>query len=138
MRNDHRTDAEKEVGASLLKNYGEFFKKQYQDFQSVFGDGHWSENKTYLPIQVDMKQQELLPITYLVSSDNTLMTKVLSVLSSLCVEVITLKQEAFNRLVIQIIDIVQNCVAFICDPRVYQRLCHMLFSLHTSIAFLKY
>lgn len=99
MRNDHRTDAEKEAGASLLKNYGEFFKKQYQDFQSVSGHGNWSENKTYLPIQVDMKHNELLPITYLVSSDNTLMTKVLSVLSSLCVEVITLKEEAFDRLV---------------------------------------
>lgn len=105
MRNDHRTDAEKEAGASLLKNYGEFFKKQYQDFQSTSGDRNWSENKTYVPIQVDMPQHELLPITYLVASDNTLMTKVLSVLSSLCVEVVTLKQEAFDRLVIKTIDL---------------------------------
>lgn len=97
MRNDHRTDAEKEAGASLLRNYGEFFKKQYQDFQCLSGDRNLSANKTYLPIQVDMKQHELLPIIYLVSSDNILMTKVLSVLSSLCVEVMTLKQEAFER-----------------------------------------
>ncbi|KAJ2942683.1 hypothetical protein O0L34_g11224 [Tuta absoluta] len=97
MRADQKTDAEKEAGANVLQNYGDFFKRQYQDFSQVIYDQIWEDNKTYLPIQIAMEHRELIPITDLVSSDNTLMTKVLSVLSSLCVEIITLKQEAFEK-----------------------------------------
>lgn len=93
-----RSDEEKEAGASVLKKYGDFFKRQYQDFHTVC-DAEWEENKTFLPIQVVMPQMELVRIPDLVSSDNTLMTKVLSVLSSLCSEIIALKQEAYDRLV---------------------------------------
>lgn len=94
-----RTDIEKEAGSILLKKYGQFFKQQYQDCISLSNNESWEENKTYLPVQVAMESCELIPITELVSSDNTLMTKVLSVLSSLCFEVIALKKEAYERLV---------------------------------------
>ncbi|CAB3223603.1 unnamed protein product [Arctia plantaginis] len=92
-----KSDIEKEAGTWILKRYGQFFKTQFQDLVNVSSDDFWEENKTVLPIQVIMKPNELLPITELVSSDNTLMTKVLSVLSSLCVEVIALKTEAFEK-----------------------------------------
>ncbi|XP_073949461.1 strumpellin and WASH-interacting protein isoform X2 [Choristoneura fumiferana] len=92
-----RTDLEKEAGSVLLKKYGQFFKQQYQDCISLANNEIWEENKTYLPVQVAMEPCELIPITELVSSDNTLMTKVLSVLSSLCFEVMALKKEAYER-----------------------------------------
>ncbi|KAJ8721539.1 hypothetical protein PYW07_002314 [Mythimna separata] len=92
-----RTDIEKEAGTWLLKRYGQFFKAQYQDLASTVKGEFWEENRTYLPVQVVMTPEELIPITELVSSDNTLMTKVLSVLSSLCIEVVALKKEAFER-----------------------------------------
>ncbi|XP_049868543.1 WASH complex subunit 4 [Pectinophora gossypiella] len=97
MRSDPRTDTEKEAGASILQSYGEFFKKQHQDYLLASNHDNWEENKTYLPIHVAMEHNEVTPITELVSSDNTFMTKVLSVLSSLCVEIVNLKQEAFER-----------------------------------------
>lgn len=92
-----RTDIEKEAGTWLLKRYGQFFKSQFQDLVSTTKDEFWEENKTYLPIQVAMTTGELIPVTDLVSSDNTLMTKVLSVLTSLCTEVVALKKEAFEK-----------------------------------------
>lgn len=92
-----RADVEKEAGSTLLKKYGQFFKQQYQDCISISNNEYWEGNKTYLPVQVVMESCELIPITELVSSDNTLMTKVLSVLSSLCIEVMTLKREAYDR-----------------------------------------
>lgn len=91
-----KSDIEKEAGTWILKRYGQFFKTQFQDLANVSNNDFWEENKTFLPIQVMMKPNELSPITELVSSDNTLMTKVLSVLSSLCIEVIALKTEAFE------------------------------------------
>lgn len=93
------TDFEKEAGSYILKSYGEFFKKQHQDLSTLTDNGLWEENKTYLPIQVVMEPSEHISVTKLVSSDNTLMTKVLGVLSSLCVEVMELKREAYERLV---------------------------------------
>lgn len=92
-----RTDMEKEAGTWILKRYGKFFKSQCQDLVNLSKDEFWEENKTFLPIQVTMTPKELIPITELVSSDNTLMTKVLSVLSSLCIEIVALKKEAFER-----------------------------------------
>ncbi|XP_075974333.1 strumpellin and WASH-interacting protein [Anticarsia gemmatalis] len=92
-----RTDVEKEAGTWILKRYGQFFKTQCQDLVNLTKDDFWEENRTYLPIQVAMIPNELVSITELVSSDNTLMTKVLSVLSSLCIEVMALKKEAFER-----------------------------------------
>lgn len=92
-----RSDIEKEAGTWLLKRYGQFFKTQYQDLTGPLKGDYWEENRTFLPIQVAMSSNELIQITDLVSSDNTLMTKVLSVLSSLCVEVVALKKEAFEK-----------------------------------------
>ncbi|KAL0880714.1 hypothetical protein ABMA27_001929 [Loxostege sticticalis] len=89
------TDSEKEAGSYVLKSYGDFFKKQFQDLVALSDD--WDGNKTFLPIQVHMEPNEHIPVTKLVSSDNTLMTKVLGVLTSLCVEVMELKREAFER-----------------------------------------
>lgn len=92
-----RTDIEKEAGTWLLKRYGQFFKAQYQDLASAVKGEFWEENRTFLPVQIVMKPNELVPISELVSSDNTYMTKVLSVLSSLCVEVVALKTEAYDK-----------------------------------------
>lgn len=92
-----RTDIEKEAGTWILKRYGQFFKSQCQDLVNLSKDEFWEENKTFLPIQVVMIPNELVPIPELVSSDNTLMTKVLCVLSSLCVEIVELKKEAFEK-----------------------------------------
>lgn len=92
-----RSDKEKEAGACILKQYGQFFKKQYQDHLQMCGSTSLVENKTYLPIKIDMMPREHIPIPELVASDNTIMTKVLGVLSALCVEVSTLKKEAFER-----------------------------------------
>ncbi|KPI92659.1 WASH complex subunit 7 [Papilio xuthus] len=92
-----RSDTEKEAGAFILKNYGQFFKKQYQDHIQICGPTSLVENKTFLPIKIDMMPSEHIPIPELVVSDNTIMTKVLGVLSALCVEVSTLKKEAFER-----------------------------------------
>ncbi|XP_031762922.2 WASH complex subunit 4 isoform X2 [Galleria mellonella] len=90
-------DTEKEAGKHILKSYGEFFRKQHQELLLVTENEKWEDNKTYLPIQVIMEWNEILSINELLSSDNILMTKVLSVLSSLCVEVMELKKEAFER-----------------------------------------
>ncbi|CAG9785470.1 unnamed protein product [Diatraea saccharalis] len=91
------TDTEKEAGSYILKSYGEFFKKQHQDLVLMSRNEVWEGNKTFIPIQLYMEPSEQISITKLVSSDNTMMTKVLGVLSSLCVEVIELKKEAFER-----------------------------------------
>jgi hypothetical protein len=92
-----RTDTEKEAGSFMLKCYGEFFKKQHQDFILSTKNDICEDNKTFLPIQIRMGSSENVPMTKLVASDNTLMSKVLGVLSSLCVEVIELKKEAVER-----------------------------------------
>lgn len=96
------TDFEKEAGSYILKSYGEFFKKQHHDLCTLTDNGLWNDNKTYLPIQVIMQPIEHISVTKLVSSDNTLITKVLGVLTSLCVEVVELKKEAFDRFVIDL------------------------------------
>ncbi|CAH2991365.1 unnamed protein product [Chilo suppressalis] len=90
-------DADKEAGSYILKSYGEFFKKQYQELVLLNNNAIWEDNKTFQPIQIFMEPTELIPVTRLVSSDNIMMTKVLGALSSLCVEVIRLKKEAFDR-----------------------------------------
>lgn len=93
-----KTEAETEAGALLLKDYGQFVKIQHQDLSCINGNfQNWEENKTHLPIQVLLEPQEEISIIDLVSSDNTLMTKILGVLSSLCVEVLNLKKEAYQR-----------------------------------------
>ncbi|KAJ0175617.1 hypothetical protein K1T71_008776 [Dendrolimus kikuchii] len=91
-----KTDTEKEAKSNILKRYGIFFKKQYQDL-SVSYDEKWEENRNYLPIQLTAGRTERIPIPQLVSSDNTMMTKVLGVFSSLCIEVMTLKKEAIEK-----------------------------------------
>lgn len=91
---------EKEAGTFILRSYGEFFKQQYQDYTSILDTGIKEENKTFAPVQVVMKTNELTTSLDLVASDNTVMTKILSVLTSLCVEVNKLKTEAFERLYI--------------------------------------
>lgn len=94
-----KSDTEKEISTALLKKYGNFFKTQLQDLVSLSRCEMWDENKSFLPIQLVLAPTEAVPIIELVSSDNTLMTKVLGVLSSLCIEIIQLKQEAFERFV---------------------------------------
>ncbi|CAH2263502.1 WASH complex subunit 4 [Pararge aegeria] len=89
-------DKDKEAGSYILRSYGEFFKKQYQDYVSLLGDEIKEENKTFSPIKVVLESQEYVPVTDLVASDNTVITKVLSVLTSLCIEVNDLKREAFQ------------------------------------------
>lgn len=90
-------DTEKEAGTHILKSYGLFFKVQYQDLLTISHGQSWEDNKTFAAIQMFIDPQELVSVAELVSSDNTLMTKVLSVLSSLCVEVMELRKEAFER-----------------------------------------
>lgn len=92
-----RTDLEKGASSLILKKYGQFFKIQYQELSLISKNEMWEENKSFLPIHITMSPSELIPITDIMSSDNTLITKVLSVLTSLCVEVTTLKKEAFER-----------------------------------------
>ncbi|XP_046962776.1 WASH complex subunit 4 [Vanessa cardui] len=92
-----KSDMEKEAGAYILKSYGEFFKKQHQDYTSILNVQTKEENKTFSPIQVVMESNELITTIDLVASDNTVITKILSVLSSLCVEVNELKHEAYER-----------------------------------------
>ncbi|CAG9113981.1 unnamed protein product [Plutella xylostella] len=92
-----KSDAEKEAGSIILKEYGHFFKRQFLEYRSLTCDEPWESNKTFVPIQAVMEPHEMVSLIDLVSSDNTLMTKVLSVLSSLCVEVIELKKEAYER-----------------------------------------
>ncbi|XP_013187252.1 WASH complex subunit 4 [Amyelois transitella] len=92
-----KTDTEKEIGTQILKSYGQFFKKQHQDLLSLTDDSKWEENKTFLAVKTIMNPKESLSITDLVSSDNMMMTKILSVLSSLCIEITKLKEEAFTR-----------------------------------------
>lgn len=92
-----KSDSEKEAGTYILKSYGQFFKKQYQDHMSICDHTLLIGNKTFLPIKVNMTPSELTQIPDLVSSDNTVMTKVLGVLCSLCVEVTNIKKEAFER-----------------------------------------
>ncbi|XP_032515167.2 WASH complex subunit 4 [Danaus plexippus] len=91
-----KSDVEKEAGGRVLRSYGEFFKKQYQDYITILGDECTEENKTFLPIQAVLDSTERITMIDLVSSDNTLITKILSVLSSLCVEIEQLKSEAFK------------------------------------------
>lgn len=93
------TDVEKEASANLLKKYGRFFRTQLQDLLAITDGNQWDENKAYMPIQLDYAPVEHVSVIELVSSDNTMMTKVLSVLTSLCVEVKHLKLEAFERFV---------------------------------------
>lgn len=95
-----KNDIEKEAGSYILRSYGEFFKKQYQDYASLLQEQSKTENKTFSPIQVVMESHELIATIDLVASDNTVITKVLSVLTSLCVEVHNLKNEAFKRFTI--------------------------------------
>ncbi|XP_059050047.1 WASH complex subunit 4 [Achroia grisella] len=90
-------DTEKEVGTHILRSYGEFFKKQHQELLLVTENEKWEDNKTFLTVQITRKATEIISMNELLSSDNTLITKVLSVLSSLCVEVMRLKNEAFER-----------------------------------------
>lgn len=91
------TDREKEASAALLKKYGEFFKTQLTDLINISDGVMWDENRVFMPIQLNYAPVEHAPIIELVASDNTMMTKVLSVLTSLCVEVKHLKEEAFER-----------------------------------------
>lgn len=91
------SDLAKEAGSATLKEYGQFFKKQFLDFECL---ANGETNKTFLPIQITMDPNELVPVIELVSSDNTLMTKVLGVLTSLCAEVVHLKKEAFQKYVL--------------------------------------
>lgn len=91
------TDIEKESTTLVLRKYGQFFKTQLQDLASVTRDELWNDNKSFAPIQLILEPSEKIPLIQLVSSDNTMMTKVLSVLSSLCVEIIHLKNEAYER-----------------------------------------
>lgn len=93
-----RSNTETEAGTLILKKYGEFFKKQYQDYQKINENNVYEDNKTFSPIQVLISPNERITLTELVSSDNVIITKVLSVLASLCMEIKTLKIEAFNRL----------------------------------------
>ncbi|XP_034827254.1 WASH complex subunit 4 [Maniola hyperantus] len=90
-----RSDMDKEAGTYILKSYGDFFKKQCQDYTALLEDGN-RENKTFKPVQVVLESSEVTPVTDLVASDNAVITKVLSVLTSLCVEVNALKKEAFE------------------------------------------
>lgn len=92
-------DAEKEAGSKILRCYGDFFKKQYQDYTSFLEERSKDENKSFTPIQVVMMSRELISTTDLVASDNIVITKVLGVLSSLCIEIHELKKEAFERCV---------------------------------------
>lgn len=93
------TDVEKDASTNLLKKYGQFFKTQLHDLLSISDGMMWDENKAFMPIQLNYAPVEHVPVLELVSSDNTMMTKVLSVLTSLCVEVKRLKLEAFERFV---------------------------------------
>ncbi|XP_047508769.1 WASH complex subunit 4 [Pieris napi] len=90
-------EMEKEAGTVILRSYGQFFKQQYQDYISVIQNDNSEQNKSYLPIRISLFPQELIPITELVVSDNPVMTKILSIFTSLCVEIIELKREAFER-----------------------------------------
>lgn len=90
-------EIEKEAGTVVLRRYGQFFKQQYQDYMSVKQNGTSEQNKSFLPIRIHLIPQELIPITELVISDNPVMTKILSIFTSLCVEIIELKREAFER-----------------------------------------
>lgn len=92
-----KSDFEKESTSNILKKYGIFFKMQYQVLAFNCNNEILDDNKTFLPIQLLMSPHELVPITELVVSDNTFMTKVLSVFTSLCVEVNNLKEEAFEK-----------------------------------------
>ncbi|XP_045494622.1 WASH complex subunit 4 [Colias croceus] len=92
-----KTDVEKEAGALVLRNYGNFFKQQYQDYASVLKCGSFDDNKSFLPIQIELAPEELLPVTELVVSDNPVMTKILGIFTSLCAEIATLKIEAFDK-----------------------------------------
>lgn len=93
-----KSEPAKIAGATLLKEYGAFFARHHEELSSLVDkDLTLDENKTFLPIQVVLDQNESISIIDLVSSDNTLMTKVLGVLSSLCIEVTNLKKEAFSR-----------------------------------------
>ncbi|CAK1601098.1 unnamed protein product [Parnassius mnemosyne] len=92
-----KSDIEKEAGTYILRSFGQFFKKQFQDHISICNHGILVENKSFIPIRVEIAPHELTPIPHLVASDNTVMSKVLGVLCSLCVEVTTLKREAFER-----------------------------------------
>ncbi|XP_068632527.1 WASH complex subunit 4 [Battus philenor] len=91
------TDKEKVIGTSILKSYGQFFKKQYQDHLLLYDYKFLAKNKTFLPIKIEMVSSEHIAIPDLVASDNVVMTKVLGVLSSLCIEVAALKKEAYER-----------------------------------------
>lgn len=93
------TDVEREASTNLLKKYGQFFKTQLHELITISHGNKWDENKTFMPIQLNYASVEHVPVIDLVSSDNTMMTKVLSVLTALCVEVKHLKQEAFQRFV---------------------------------------
>ncbi|VVC89917.1 unnamed protein product [Leptidea sinapis] len=92
-----KTDLEKEAGTHILKSYGQFFKIQHQDYASILKYGPTEENKSFLPIKVDIVSREFVPVTTLVMSDNPVMTKILGSFTSLCVEISTLKTEAFER-----------------------------------------
>ncbi|XP_041988077.1 WASH complex subunit 4 [Aricia agestis] len=92
-----KSDSEKEAGALVLKSYGEFFKKQIQDYTILLDPERLRGNKTFAPVQVNLTHKEQILINELVTSDNLLITKVLSVLASLCSEIKELKVEAFER-----------------------------------------
>ncbi|CAK1540475.1 unnamed protein product [Leptosia nina] len=88
---------EKEAGTHILKSYGNFFKQQYQDYNSMLKSNNSGLNKTFLPIQVETLPLEWVAATELVASDNPVMTKILGIFTSLCVEVTSLKKEAFEK-----------------------------------------
>lgn len=84
------------AGTLVLRSYGQFFKQQYQDNVRIIKDT-CDQNKSFLPIQIQLMPKELLPITELVISDNPVMTKILSIFTSLCIEITELNSEAFEK-----------------------------------------
>lgn len=96
-----KSEAEKEAGAGILKQYSIFFKKQHQEY-SAFSDDLllYGNNRSFLPIKITSEPKEIISVIDLVSSDNILLTKILGVLSSMCAEVVNLKKEAFERYII--------------------------------------
>lgn len=91
-----REDNEKEAKSNILRRYGNFFKKQYHEI-FMFCDEDWRNNRNFFVIELTANNMEYIPIPELISSDNTMMTKVLGVLTCLCNEVYILKQEAFEK-----------------------------------------
>lgn len=92
-----KIEMEKEAGTLVLRSYGHFFKQQYQDYTFILKFDSYEENKSFLPIQIDLIPKERLPIIELITSDNPVMNKILSIFTSLCIEITSLKTEAIER-----------------------------------------